>query len=396
MKWLSNLKLGKGGSLKSAIKEDKRVIKDKKEKLEEIKFLILDLNNVKEDNERAVQINGGKFFLNLKSDEIIEELNARRRFFDRDLEDLMVLLSNIDNYFLDTIKKIDIMMKKNNFATLWSAFLINIEHEELALRFNRIVMTEMNYSDAEKKMMKMSIDRLYPENVHMKIAKKMHFRGKIYERIERSQIRRVRKDRYFFKNLEDLFLYFDTFDSNQFETFLNNFSRILEIADSGSVYGMDTGTKLDYEELYSLILLALNNNPEKITFFLQKFEGLQSSSKFFAAACSLLPWDSEEIWETLIRAESTILRAQIASFIPELMEYGLLLSMSPTLISLTNGLSELERKRWHYLLLPIFHMMLYEKMEDQIVKYVESRPLAYMIALSMRRRSSILHFHTTG
>ncbi|MFX1558758.1 MAG: hypothetical protein ACFFC9_16010, partial [Promethearchaeota archaeon] len=81
--------------------------------------------------------------------------------------------------------------------------------------------------------------------------------------------------------------------------------------------------------------------------------------------------------------------------IPELIEYALLLSMNPQILTIENNLSQDDLSRWQHLIIPTVHLFMYSFLEKDLENYIRRRPLAYIISPRYYVHSS-LHYHVIG
>ena len=149
------------------------------------------------------------------------------------------------------------------------------------------------------------------------------------------------------------------------------------------------------ENLYASLILALSNNSGRYNHFYNLLKDIPEVAKIFSSITTLFPWTPEETWMVLLRAETNILRAQSAKFIPELIEYAILLSMNPNVLSIENDLSQEEIDKWKNLIIPAVHLFIFFYLEKDLERYIRRRPLAYIISPMYYRRSA-LHYHVIG
>nr|MDO8113637.1 hypothetical protein [Candidatus Sigynarchaeota archaeon] len=167
-----------------------------------------------------------------------------------------------------------------------------------------------------------------------------------------------------------------------------------------------TALKLDaideQDEVFMVLLLAFANQPKNYDYFLDLFKTISHGRKIFAAIASLFPWDASETWMVLLRAESNILRGQSAKFVPELIEYAMLLALNPDIVAIENSISPLQLAAWKFVIVPVVQSVVYSGLEPRIMNYMQSRPLSYVTAPYYYHRRytymhhTSLHYHTTG
>ncbi|MFX0033376.1 MAG: hypothetical protein ACFE9P_11990, partial [Candidatus Hermodarchaeota archaeon] len=188
---------------------------------------------------------------------------------------------------------------------------------------------------------------------------------------------------------------------NEIDKYLGNLEILVDFHSNLPMIGKDTilydhlKSFTDEEMVHVLLILALSTNLDSYNYFFKIMEDIPQGTKFFSSVCSLFPWDPEETWMIMLRAQSNILKAQSAKFIPELIEYSLLMSLNPRILTIENDISQEELKRWQTLVIPLIHLSIYSYLEKDLETYIRRRPLAYIIAPRYFIYSS-LHYHTVG
>ena len=197
--------------------------------------------------------------------------------------------------------------------------------------------------------------------------------------------------------------------SNQ-EMIKNYLARLEVILKSGIF-----GKRLDQEETCALLLMAfseLDNVTAKYKAYYLKFKGIKEGRKIFAGICSIMPWPVEETWRVILRAESTILQAQSAKFLPELVQYAVCMCINPEIVALGSTFSIQDITIWKYMVIPTllssYLYVLDEKIEKEIYKNPHrylTRPRYYTRTLlhrhvrygtRTRSRRTSLHYHSSG
>ena len=402
-KLFSYIFIGKGRILKSKIKKIKAQIENKNLQVSIIKDQILNLNDQKQSTEQAVKVNGKKVILTPNGENLIDEIISRKRFYSKELSSLMNVIEQLDNVFVDLINGVANLMKNSSFSALWAVYMINIDNRRLTSAFNNISNSEYAYNEAEKRMMKLSIHALnQPSSV---LPTSM---GKI-RGIENEM-------RYSFRSNNpaneinaalDKFRIYD----RKLRTASNMIGRLFSIWSekhpedemSGNNYYdllVDIFEKKPIGELFdearfASFILPLVDDRTKYNYFQDQLKDIPEGSKFFSTVASLFPWDPEETWMVFLRAEMNVLKAQSAKFIPELIEYALLLTMNQKIIQIENNISQNYLERWKNLFVPIVHLITYSFLEKDLQEYIKRRPLAYIISPRYYYRSS-LHYHVIG
>ncbi|MFX1583835.1 MAG: hypothetical protein ACFFDL_04510 [Promethearchaeota archaeon] len=416
-KFLSYFKIGFGSSLKSEIGELKVLIENKDDLVKSIKSQILNLNTEREKIERAVKVNGKRVVLTPLGDSMIDEIKSRRRFFFRELSELIEVINLLDAEFTNIITQVGNIMKISNFSAIWALYLINTNKLNLVSLMNSITMSEYDYNKAQERMMGLSFylmnnpDVIIPTsnrsasrlenaleyksrennpkdeifnildrtNYSIYAEKAISLIGKLFAiKIEKSPDARYEVDKY----LENLGILVD-FHSN------------LPMIGKETILYSHLKNFTGEEMVHVLLILALSTNLDSYNYFFKIMENIPQGTKFFSAVCSLFPWDPEETWMIMLRAQSNILKAQSAKFIPELIEYSLLMSLNPRIISIENNFSQEDLNRWQSLIIPLIHLSSYSYLEKDLETYIRRRPLAYIIAPRYYFYSS-LHYHVIG
>ncbi|TFG23967.1 MAG: hypothetical protein EU533_02590 [Promethearchaeota archaeon] len=402
-KLLSFFYIGKGRKLKSSISKMRTRIKNENVQVSIIKDQILNLNDQKQSTEQSVKVNGMKVILTPNGDNIIDEISARKRFYSQELSSLVQTIERLDDTFVELINDVSRVMINSSFSAIWAVYMINLNNKRLATAFNDLASKEYFYKNAEKRMMKLSIFTLNSPNFDIPTSS--------------SKIRAIENDmKYSFRTnnpSSDIKKALDKhriYDSN-LRSATTMIGRILsswaehhpEDTMSGNNYYdllVDIFEKKPFgaifDELrYAYFILPLVEDREKYNYYQDQLKDIPEGSKFFSTVASLFPWDPEETWMVFLRAEMNILKAQSAKFIPELIEYALLLTMNQKIIQIENNISESYLERWTNLVVPIVHLITYIFLEKDLKEYIRRRPLAYIISPRYYYRSS-LHYHVIG
>ena len=415
---LSGLKVGRGARLKKEIKDLKKFIQSKETDSKALKNNMLTLTTEIESIERAVKVNGIHVTLTPLGELMIDEIRARRRFYSRDLRDLIGVLNALDNRFNTIIYQIGNIMQTKNFSPIWALYLINMNLLNLVNVMDSITMSEYNYNLAQKRMMKLTfylinnpgamlprtnrnamaieheLKRQYPHNIPKEIIHDILLKSRISTGKVRTQISLLGKllnirGSQNQKNFDEVSQYYENL-----KIFVD-FQRDLPMIGKKTHLYQHLKQNIDEEMIFVLLILAFSTNLDAYNFFYELMREMPEGPKFFSAIASLYPWDPEETWMILLRAQSNILKAQSAKFIPELMEYAILMCLNPNVLRIENNISEEQLVRWRNLIIPTIHLSIYSFFEQNLQTYIRSRPLAYIIA-PMYYRRSMLHYHAIG
>ena len=402
-KLISYLQIGKGKKLKSQISRLKNDIKHMDTQVSIIKDQILKLNDQKQSINQAVRVNGKNVILTPIGDNMIDEIKARDRFLKRDLNDLINVIDQLDEEFSSLINRVGNIMKTGAFSPIWAVYMLNSNLGGLEKAFNSISNREYTYQQAEKRMMTLSINFMRNPQLSMPVSHRDTLK------IEQNMQYDYRKDNPAHEITESLHGY-DLFTQQirkatsmigklfsnwslhhgsraLSDEYVKNLIKVFKDKPMGSINNK--------EVFYASFVIPFIGDLSKLTFFNDLLRDIPEGSKFFAAVSALFPWDVKETWMILLRAEMNILRAQSAKFVPELIEYALLLAMNPKIMKVENSFSQSQYDEWTQLIIPIVHLLAYSFLEKDLEKYVRTRPLAYIISPRYYIYSS-LHYHVIG
>jgi prefoldin subunit 5 len=401
-KLVSYLQIGKGKKLKSQISKLKNEIKKMDTQVSIIKDQILKLNDQKQSINQAVQVNGKNVILTPIGDNMIDEIEARDRFLPRDLNDLINLIDQLDGEFSSLIDKVGDIMKKGVFSPIWAVYLLNSNLGGLEKAFNAISKREYTYKQAEKRMMTLSIN--FMRNPQLSISDT----NRDILKIEKNMQYEYRKDNPASDIKESLYAYSLRQQIKKAISMIGRLFSNWSLHHGSKALGDDyvknlikifkdqpIGSLRNKEVVYASFVIPFIGDLSKLNFFNDLLRDIPEGSKFFASVSALFPWDVNETWMILLRAEMNILRAQSAKFVPELIEYALLLAMNPKIIRVENSFSQSQYDEWTQLIIPIVHLLAYTFLEKDLEKYVRKRPLAYIISPRYYHHSS-LHYHVIG
>ena len=401
-KLVSYLQIGKGKKLKSQISKLKNEIKKMDTQVSIIKDQILKLNDQKQSINQAVKVNGKNVILTPIGDNMIDEIEARDRFLSRNLNDLNNLIEQLDEEFSSLIDRVGDIMKTGVFSPIWAVFLLNSNLNKLENAFNSISKREYTYTQAEKRMMTLSINFMRNPQLSkpdtnrdiLKIERNMQ-----YEYRKDNPANEIRESLYEY-GLKQKIIKAISIIGRLFSNWsLHNGSKALGddyIKNLIKIFkDQPIGSLSNEEVVYASFVIPFIGDLSKLNYFNDLLRDIPEGSKFFASVSALFPWDVKETWMILLRAEMNILRAQSAKFIPEVIEYALILAMNPKIIRIENSFSQSQYDEWTQLIIPIVHLLAYTFLEKDLEKYVRKRPLAYIISPRYWHHSS-LHYHVIG
>ncbi|MHA1916175.1 MAG: hypothetical protein ACW986_10075 [Promethearchaeota archaeon] len=417
-RFLAYLKIGRGGRIKKEISDLHQFIEKKEIDLKILKEDLLKLNIEIGSQERAVKVNGVRVFLTPIGETMIDEIEARSRFYSRELKELHIMLEKLDETFTILITNIGKIMKRNNFSPVWALYLLNTDMLELTNIMNYITLHHRNYNYAQKKMMKLSFylmnhpDAVIPINNRevRHVENELRYKypenkqKKIFHEILNNANISTNKIKTAISLLGKLFLVWGSKSKNNrnvIKQYYENlrifvdFQRDLPMIGKKTILYQHLKQNIDEEMTFVLLILAFSTKLDSYNYFYELIEDIPEGSKFFSAVSSLFPWDPEETWRVLLRAQSNILKAQSAKFIPELMEYAILMCLNSNVLKTDNSISKMQKDQWKYLIIPLIHLSIYSFFEKDLESYIRRRPLAYIIA-PRYYHYSMLHYHSIG
>ncbi|MFW9949233.1 MAG: hypothetical protein ACFFKA_03785, partial [Candidatus Thorarchaeota archaeon] len=414
----SFLRIGKGARLKKEIKDLKKFVENKESELRTIKQKILKLTTEEESISRAVKVNGIFVTLTPLGETMIDEIKARKRFYNRNLIELIDVLNALDNAFNSIILQIGNIMRIHNFSPIWALYLINMNMLNLTNVMNSITMSEFNYNIAQKRMMELTfylinnpgsmiprnnrdarfieneLRRLFPYNISEETINDILFKANISTHKVKTELSLLGKLFTIWgsknqKNSDEIGQYYENL-----KIFVD-FQRDLPMIGKRTQLYQHLKQNIDEEMIFVLLILAFSTNLDAYDYFYQLIKEMPEGTKFFSAIMSLFSWEPEETWMILLRAQSNILKAQSAKFIPELMEYAILMCLNPNILKIENDISVEQVFRWISLVIPTIHLSIYSFFEQDLETYIRTRPLAYIIAPRYYHHS-MLHYHAIG
>ncbi|MFW9969737.1 MAG: hypothetical protein ACFFDF_06015 [Candidatus Odinarchaeota archaeon] len=417
-RFLAYFKVGKGAKIKKESSYLHDFIENKEIDLKKMKEDFLRLNTEIESYERAIKVNGVNVFLTPIGETMIDEIKARRRFFSRDLKELVNVLKKLDGIFTVLINNIGNIMKTSRFSPVWALYLLNTDMTNLIRIMNNITIKEYNYNTAQKRMMKLSFYLMnHPEiaiprnnrdakNTENKFDYKYfenEYKSMFHEILNNANIstQKVRTGISLLGKLFTVWSLKNEVNKEVITQYYNNLQIFIDFQKDLPMIGKKTilyqhlKQDIDEEMIFVLLILAFSTNLDSYNYFHEIIEDISEGTKFFSALSSLFPWEPEETWRVLLRAQSNILKAQSAKFIPELMEYAILMCTNPNILMIENNISKEQLDKWRYLIIPTIHLSIYSFFERDLESYIRRRPLAYIIAPRYYHHS-MLHYHAVG
>jgi hypothetical protein len=279
-------------------------------------------------------------------------------------------------------------------------------------------MNEYSYNEAQKKMMRLSFYFMnhpeIPVPPNVKVAKRLDAEFK-YQYGKYAPIQElnemfnsagistfyIQKALSLLSRLFSIWVTKDSQKTQDLDEYFNNLKIFIDFKGDLPMIGKNTilyehlNQRIDEEMLHVFLTLAYSTNLDAYNYFYSLFQEVPEGNKFYSSIATLFPWDPEETWMILLRAQSNILKAQSAKFIPELIEYALLMALNPNILSIENNMTNEQLEKWRHLIIPTIHLSIYSFLEKDLETYIKRRPLAYIIA-PRYYHYSMLHYHVIG
>ncbi len=445
------LKLGAGGDVKRRTEQLKRDLEDREQEIALVKKKLLDLSVERETVERAVRIDGHRALLTPIGERLTGEINVRSRLSGSDLLTVTGKLAQLDNAFSSAMSRIDAMMRTSTFPSVWAPYFIGLGipgQEMESYQESQLSSSSYQPIDVDTQLLDYSTTRIlrgaYGSGAGYTGAQNVgQVAQDVFAQINSMLLSRTGMPPNYARQVVSIIAKMlsawspaiasaDTVsqdiarrsgstgnaeasivtDPNEY---LNNLYRLLSLepvgSSSGSPVQLDIArpnnqaspvleTTNEQDEVLAVLLLALNKNPKKYEYFLDTFQSITHGRKIFAAIASMFPWDTKETWMVLLRAESSIQRDQSAKFVPELIEYAMLLSLNPEILAIEDNISAAQLAAWKYIAIPAIQSVVIGGLEGRIESYIRARPLSYVSYPRYYHHHHIhhtsLHYHTTG
>ena len=409
---------------KKRISTLKHEMAEQEKVMAEIKQQLLETGLEKETIERAVKIDGHRAIISPNGEQFVHEISAREPYMDRQIGELKHVLEQLDLIFSTSLAKIESMNTTNTVPSIWTPYFVSLE-----LNMSSYDMSSFGtYDSIDNDLMDFSnawlLRNISPQNNATALA--------IQERIDseirtKASITHASVDRAItiiarmlaawstvnyaddpsLKNVKivdanaaaggDAFV----LDPDQY---MANLGQLLDHA----WQELSHDKNLDKDDMLAILLLAFASDArsfpwtKNFEFFQEMFKDIPEGKNILCAIAALFPWAASETWMVLLRAESNILRGQRAKFVPELIEYAVLLAMNPAILAIENSISLQQLAAWRYMIIPAIQAVIMTGMEDYIYSYIQSRPMSYITSPYYYRRhhgyihTTTLHYHTTG
>lgn len=409
----SHLGIGQAASIRKSIVNLKKEIHHQEAMVNAVRDRMIAMNLELEKQASAVQVDGHKVTLLPFGNIMIDEIQARQRFLQGDFANILSLTNKLDKQFTSILDQIEAGMKSYKKIAFWIPYLVNLDKLQLA---NYFQMSLPAFESEEKSYEELGTAQWTPyiqdrqtkkfllQPLGLQTSQSLRGLNLLYK-----SINNLLSIPYEIEPIIDIL---DTLLNHSVSDYLEKFQKIIAISRSGNILGRDK-TLLDdqvqsggadrftKDEFCAILLLALSDNPERFLYFINKFDALPDGKLIFSAVCALFPWDPEETWSVLLRAESTILKTQGAKFVPELLEYAILISINTDVLSIENNLSSEYIAWWKRFVIPIVQAVFAFVIEEDLKDFVEARPLSFITTPHYHGHMYLHthhfgHYHTRG
>nr|MDO8110533.1 hypothetical protein [Candidatus Sigynarchaeota archaeon] len=397
----SHLGAGAGAAIKKQIAILKKNIAAQEKQTNEIRDAMLAMNMEYEKQQLAVKIDGYRVILVPLGAAMIDEIETRPRYATVELAGLLDLTKRLDMQFASILTQIEMSMKVYKKITFWIPYLVNMERIDLAPTFNLALTLGAGGGEEDDEetdvdlfgelltrsvglysaIMQVSSYGMTGSAIYNVLAKKTSIAYDILPVIKFIEAILLREGQV------------------EHQNYLGRLARLLDLSGPSRILAQTPGDQTTYqlaypkEELAALLLLAFSPQPERFAFFMKKFQSNLKDRPVFAAIGASFPWEPEETWAVLIRAESNILRGQSAKFIPELLEYAFSLSINTGVLATENSIPSAYLEWWRHLVIPAIQAVLAYVVEEDLESFIQARPFSYITAPRVYVRSSFHHHH---
>ncbi|MCF2138730.1 MAG: hypothetical protein K9W44_01580 [Candidatus Lokiarchaeota archaeon] len=400
--FLSYFRLGKKSELLRELFFIKQQIEIKEEQLVKIKEHLLNLISERDGYNSSLIYQNNGYHITPKGIILIREIKQRPRLKNYSFHQFKEYLEKIDTNFQNQISEVQKHIANRKFTPVFLPHLANLHQLHLIHKFDRYSINYNPYIDKilpEEKMIEAMVQESYTESFSFNpniFSKKLSYSIKKIIFGSKKPPKELDKAVNLISSILIRWAYFNSKDGSIqisqisdhpfIVKFLDNLRLIKKAVNrikydddiNSPYYELNFGKYSSPYKRMAFILLALAKNPLKFNYFLPRVNHGVQGAKFFAAALTLLPWSEEETWLLLKRAETHILMAQSIQFIPELLEYSIILNFNPDLLLSLEGLKENEDEYWKCVIIPIIATIDVFSLSEEISDYVRRRPLSYI------------------
>jgi hypothetical protein len=399
--FLGEFHLGKVQTLKKELKGLLEMINAKEKEAGQIKSALLADIAKRDALNTAYAIMKDSFHLTPTGENFAGELRANPAFLDQPIQELKNFLWKIDENFRNQIAGVQHYIQGRKIPPVFLPYLMHLNQINLVAELDRFMINfDPYYSSSplpEPLLFERMISALYsqlqlPANLKHKF---WDIQIQLKNLISFTQKINPACDLAFkhFSQVLGMWALFgphplspdqDLFSHPDIGRFFFNLRLLIsEITTPKSFTnpycdGLKFGKLDSPHDIMALIVLALSPDAKRFNYFIPKVNHGIRGSKYFASVLSVLPWSPELSWQLLRRAETAILTAQSVQFIPELLEYGLVLNLNPALLQMVGNVSMDFLKYWAFVIIPAIAGINLYSLDEEISDYVRERPLAYI------------------
>ncbi|WP_457558663.1 hypothetical protein [Candidatus Harpocratesius sp.] len=400
--FLFHFRLGKKSKLLRELFFLKQRIESEEEQLIKTKNHMLNLISERDGYNSSLIYQNNGYHITPKGITLIREIKHRPRLRNYSFHQFKEYLEKIDKHFQNQISEVQKHITNRKFSPVFLPHLANLHQLHLIHKFDRYSINYNPYVDKilpEEKIIEVMVQESYTEPFSFSSSvfsrrlsysiKKIIF-GSKKPPIELDKAVNLISSiliRWAYFNSKDGSIQISQILDHPFIVkFLDNLILIKKAVNrikydddiNSPYYGLNFGKYTSPYKRMAFILLALAKNPIKFNYFLPRVNHGIQGAKFFAASLTLLPWSEEETWLLLKRAETHVLMAQSVQFIPELLEYSIILNFNLDLLLSLEGLKENEYEYWKCVIIPIITTIDIFSLSEEISDYVSKRPLSYI------------------
>ncbi len=414
--------LGKGATMRKNIGRIKAQLVQDEKQLLAARNDLLALNIVLEQQREAVRVDGHKVRLLQAGKSMIMEIATRPRFHDREIDDILKITNNMDELFSKLLQFNESSIRANPGLSFWIPYLVNLESVDIISYYQQLLAPPTySYGDEDDEDYEYTppdqredliILPYYGANLGMW---KNLGSNDLISRLLRTQSSIAYEaktvgefiDKLFTRtgqvpiggSLAGILAGSEQSIIGEYQQYATNLQQILASSAPGNLLnvsntgnsGIQGAGRFGKDEACAMLLLAFSRHPEQYPFFLSRLEAIPYGKEVLAAMATLFPWDAEETWAVLLRAESNILSTQSAKFVPEVSQYAITLASNPGILMAENSITRDDLQRWIRFVIPSIQAVMAYVLEADISQFIQERPVSYVT--SPQITSGHYHYH---
>ncbi len=422
VKATGKLGLGKGATMRKDIGRIKAKLEQEEKQLLAARNDLLTLNTVLEQQREAVRVDGHKVRLLQAGKSMIMEIATRPRFHEREIDDILKVTNDIDELFSKLLQSNESNIRANPGVSFWIPYLVNLESVDMAPSYRQLLAPPAySYGDEDDEDYEYTPpDRredliIFPyHGTDLGMWKNLGANDLISSLL-RTQLSIAYEAQTVGEFLDKLFSRTgqvpvggplgsmlagsEQFIAGEYQQYATNLQRILASSAPGNLLnasstgnsGVQGAGRFGKDEACAMLLLAFSRHPEQYPYFLNRLEAIPYGKEILAAMATLFPWDAEETWAVLLRAESHILSTQSAKFVPEVSQYAITLASNPGILIAENSITRDDLQRWIRYVIPAIQAVMAYVLEADISQFIQERPVSYVT--SPQITSGHYHYH---